>query len=415
MKVFKFGGASVKDASGVQNLAAIIKQQSEKLFIVVSAIGKTTNAMEGVLDSYMRFDVEESLGRFGAVRENHDRLLQDLFGSADISSVKVLYAQVEDYLRADGRRDDYDLAYDALVSYGELLSTTIISEYLNHDGLSSQWLDMRDCIVTDARHREADVNMALSTERLISKLSQEHSIYVGQGFIGATKAGVPTTLGREGSDYSAAVVGVILGAESVTIWKDVPGVMNADPRRFVDAVHIPQLSYQDAVELAYSGASVIHPKTIKPLHNSKIPLYVRPFMSPKDAGSVISAGASRISIPVYIVKSKQVLVTIKPKDFSFVIEERLSDIFRIFNLYRIKINLIQSSAIKLSVSIDDSRYLERLCDDLGADFKVWYNKNLELLTVRGFDNSASCLENIGRCGEVLLEQSTRSTRRILYR
>jgi aspartate kinase len=272
-----------------------------------------------------------------------------------------------------------------LVSYGEIISTKIISAYLFESGIFNAWLDLRGLIVTDSNFREANIRMDESQMRLQQAADfNNYLVFIGQGFIGANIKGDPTTLGREGSDYSAAVVGNLLNAESVTIWKDVPGILNADPRLFENTVHIPELTYLDAVELAYSGAQIIHPKTIKPLENKNIPLYVRPFGSPTDAGTVIKATTEKpIDIPILIMRQNQVLITVRPRDFSFVLEESLSKAFTVMNKHRLKVSLIQSSAISISVCVDNSRYLTGALDELGNDFKVTYNEGLELLTIRG--------------------------------
>jgi len=286
---------------------------------------------------------------------------------------------------------------------------------LEESGLHNSWLDLRGLIVTDSNFREANVRMDESQVRLLKATDFTKSrIYIGQGFIGANIKGDPTTLGREGSDYSAAVVGNLLGAESVTIWKDVPGILNADPRIFENTVHIPELTYLDAVELAFSGAQIIHPKTIKPLENKHIPLYVRPFGNPTEAGSVIKAVTEKpIDVPVFILRKNQVLVTIRPRDFSFVLEESLSKAFVVMNKHRLKIALIQSSAISISVCVDNTRYLAGALDELGNDFKVTYNDGLELLTIRGLNDEIVDRYTTGR--DVLLSQRTRRTGRFLMR
>jgi aspartate kinase len=302
-----------------------------------------------------------------------------------------------------------------LVSYGEIISTSIVSAYLAESGIENSWLDMRKLLVTDSNHREANVRMIESQMRLKKAVDfNQNRIYVGQGFIGANIKGEPTTLGREGSDYSAAVVGNLLDAENVTIWKDVPGILNADPRIFDNTVHIPELTYLDAVELAYSGAQIIHPKTIKPLENKHIPLYVRPFSNPTEAGSVIKATADKpIDVPILILRKNQVLVTVRPRDFSFVLEESLSKAFTIMNKHRLKVSLIQSSAISISVCVDKTRYLTDALDELGNEFKVTYNEGLELLTIRGINDEIVQKTTTDRT--ILLSQRTRRIGRFLMR
>ena len=333
--------------------------------------------------------------------------------SAGTNRVGALFSELGGLLAAASKRDDYDSWYDRIVSYGELISTTIVSGYLAAQGVPNRWLDMRRCFVTDSRHREANINVDRSTLLLRQAVDAfPEQVFVAQGFIGATPGGCPTTLGREGSDYSAAMAGYILGADSVTIWKDVEGVLNADPRLFSDAVHIPQLTYLDAIELAYSGAQVIHPKTIKPLQNKGIPLYVKPFLAPDHAGTLICGRIDTpIGVPILILKQRQVLISIRPKDFSFVLDESVPEIFSDFNQARQKINLIQSSAVNLSLCVDDSRYLERVVDTLQTGFRVVYNKGMELLTVRGYDD-ASYRRFAGAEG-VYLVQKTRRTMRVV--
>jgi len=416
MKVYKFGGASVRSAEGIRNIAHIVSGVSDNLFIVVSAMGKTTNAMEVVLDSFMKADHQASLSKLAEVEAYHNEIITELFVNPDngVEAVKPLFDELKKYI-SEGVGDDYDRWYDRLVSYGEVISTKIVSAFLEESGLHNSWLDLRGLIVTDSNFREANVRMDESQVRLLKATDFTKSrIYIGQGFIGANIKGDPTTLGREGSDYSAAVVGNLLGAESVTIWKDVPGILNADPRIFENTVHIPELTYLDAVELAFSGAQIIHPKTIKPLENKHIPLYVRPFGNPTEAGSVIKAVTEKpIDVPVFILRKNQVLVTIRPRDFSFVLEESLSKAFVVMNKHRLKIALIQSSAISISVCVDNTRYLAGALDELGNDFKVTYNDGLELLTIRGLNNEIVDKYTLER--DILLSQRTRRTGRFLMR
>ena len=417
LHVFKFGGASVRSAEGVKNLARIVAAQTGPLFVVVSAMGKTTNALEGVLEAFMDYRDTEALTRFETIAQQHRAMIEQLFPSdarkAVSERLEALFSQVQQLIDTATARDDYDRWYDRLVGYGELFSTVIVSHYLQDQGLPNRWIDMRNCFVTDSRYREANINIDRSAERLQQAIAgAPESLFVGQGFIGATATGHPTTLGREGSDYSAAMVGYLLDAESVTIWKDVEGILNGDPRLFDDTVYLPQLTYLDAIELAYSGAQVIHPKTIKPLQNKHIPLYVRPFAEPTKPGTVICGRIDRpVDVPIRILKQRQVLVSIRPKDFSFVLEERLGDIFSVFQQYHLKINLIQSSAVNLSVCVDESRYLERVIDTLQVDFRVVYNQGVELLTVRGYDQASYA--RYAEAPGVMLVQKTRRTVRLV--
>jgi len=416
MKVYKFGGASVRSAEGIRNIVRIVSGVNDNLFVVVSAMGKTTNAMEVVLDCFMKADHAGAIQKLVEVENYHREIIAELFSDSAIgeTAVEPLFAELEKYI-IEGIGDDYDRCYDHLVSYGELFSTCIVSAFMAESGTANAWLDMRDLIVTDSNYREANVRMNDSQVRLKKAVDfAKNKIYVGQGFIGANIKGDPTTLGREGSDYSAAVVGNLLDAESVTIWKDVPGILNADPRIFENTVHIPELTYLDAVELAYSGAQIIHPKTIKPLENKQIPLYVRPFGSPTDAGSVIKATTEKpINVPVLILRKNQVLVTIRPRDFSFVLEESLSKAFAVMNKHRLKVSMIQSSAISISVCVDNNRYLAGALDELSNDFKVNYNEGLELLTIRGINDETVNQTTAGRT--ILVSQRTRRSGRFLMK
>ena len=418
IKVYKFGGASVRSAEGIENLRRIVARETGRLFIVVSAMGKTTNALEEVLAYTMRGDKEAALERFGEIQRYHDDTVRTLFPDSEgpRPRLETLYDEIRTTIRNGSPDDDYDRLYDRIVSCGELLSTTVVSEYLSARGLSNRWIDMRRCLITSDRFREADVDTARSEVLLRETVEcAPERLFVGQGFIGATPDGEPTTLGREGSDYSAALVGAMLGAESVSIWKDVDGILNADPRLFDDTVLIPRMGYLDAIELAYSGAQIIHPKTIKPLQNKGIPLYVRPFGDCTKPGSVICAEAhGPLGIPVRILKQNQILVSIRPRDFSFVLEQRLPDIFAVFARYRQKINLIQSSAVNLSLCIDDSRHLQTVVGELQTDFRVVYNKNMELLTIRGYDPD-SYRRYVEQAPGVYLVQKTRRTVRIVRR
>ncbi|MDR0370649.1 MAG: aspartate kinase [Prevotellaceae bacterium] len=416
MKVYKFGGASVRSAEGIRNILRIVSAVEDDLFIVVSAMGKTTNAMEIVLDHFMKVKDVDALAKLAEVASYHNEIIDALFANPE--NGRAVIAPVFDEIRKyidEEPADDYDKCYDRLVSYGEIISTKIVSAYLSESGVANKWLDMRKLLVTDSNFREANVRMEESQERIEKAADfSESKIYIGQGFIGANINGNPTTLGREGSDYTAAVVGNLLNVESVSIWKDVPGILNADPRIFENTVHIPELSYLDAVELAYSGAQVIHPKTIKPLENKKIPLYVRPFNDPSAIGSVIRGRIQKpISVPILILRNNLVLVTMRPRDFSFVLEESLTKAFTVMNKHRLKVSLVQSSAISISVCVDDNRYLTGALDELSNEFRVSYNRDLELLTIRG--TTDEIIEKSTKGREILLSQRTRKSARYLMR
>lgn len=416
MIVYKFGGASVKSSDGIRNIAKIVSGVKENLFIVVSAMGKTTNAMEIVLEHFMKAERAASLEKLAEVETYHNEIIAELFQdkNAGISAVQPLFDELKNYIK-NGVGDDYDRWYDQLVSYGEVISTKIVSAFLRELHIENSWLDMRQLLVTDSNFREANVNMLESEKRLKKAADFSQSqIFIGQGFIGTNMQGKPTTLGREGSDYTAAVAGNLLDAESVTIWKDVPGILNADPRIFPDTVHIPELTYMDAVELAYSGAQIIHPKTIKPLENKQIPLFVRPFGSPAEAGSVIKGQISKpIDVPVLILRKNQVLVTLRPLDFSFVLEESLTWIFTVVEKHRLKVSLIQSSAVSISICVDNTRYLQAALDELANDFRVTYNDHLELLTIRG--TTPEIIKENTADREILVQQRTRRIGRFVMR
>lgn len=416
MIVYKFGGASVRSAEGIKNIVSIISDVSDNLCIIVSAMGKTTNALERMLDSFMRTQKDEALTQLIEIEQFHCEICNKLFSrkkeTAEI--LNSIFIKIKELI-ISGIGDDYDYWYDRLVSYGEIISTKIISAYLKTQKFDNKWLDMRKLLITDSNFREANINMEQSRKNLCKIIDfNQYKIFIGQGFIGANQKGDPTTLGREGSDYTAAIVGNLLDAQSVTIWKDVPGILNADPRIFPNTILIPELTYADAAELAYSGAQIIHPKTVKPLENKNIPLYVRPFSAPHECGSVIKKQTVHpIDVPVLILRVKQVLVSIRPRDFSFVLEDSLSHAFVVLNKHRIKVSLIQSSAVSISVCVDNTRYLSAALDELSNDYQVTYNYNLELLTVRG--TNAKIEKELTESREILLSQHTRRIARFLMR
>lgn len=436
MKVYKFGGASVKDAEGVRNLQQIVAQESDDLVIVVSAMGKTTNALEALLADLLANKDEEVTEKWKDILKFHFGIMDGLdFSNAlerevsrklgggwqpqqlrDAGVKRVLGNLIGDGSVNSKVANVYERAYDAVVSMGERMSTTIVAAYLRQCGIDVVLWDMTWLLQTDETFREAAVDMEAS-EKLIRKAWDKiegRKIVVAQGFIGGTKNGEPTTLGREGSDYSAAIIGNILGAESVTIWKDVPGILNADPRLVSETTKIDELSYNDAVELAYSGAQVIHPKTIRPLENKHIPLYVKPFGDAKAAGSIIKDEAKAIDVPVYIWRKNQVLITMRAKDFSFVLEESLSHIFEIVKRNRLKVSLIQSSAVTISVCMDnDGRRVQQAIAELQNDYKVSWNEGLSLLTIRGTTPEILRREQEGRT--ILLSQTTRRTARFVMK
>ncbi len=406
----------MKDAHGVRNLAGIISGEGERLFVIVSAMGKTTNGLEKVLDAFYEGRRDDALALLQEITDYHDGIIADLWNSADIpAAIAGLYAELNGIVgHQDPRSREYEAWYDLIVGYGELMSTAIVSGYLASAGIANQWVDMRKVFVTNARHRDANIDMERSSVLLKDVVgTSDADIFIGQGFIGATADGQPTTIGREGSDYSAAVAGYILDADSVAIWKDVEGILNGDPKIFPDAEYIPELTYLDAIELAYNGAQIIHPKTIKPLQNKGIPLHVKCFLDKEKPGSVIKGKiAGEINIPILIIKRDQVLMSIRPHDFSFVLEERFAEIFALLEKYNAKVNLIQSSAVDLSISMDRSRYLDEIVGILNRnDYRASYNTGMELLTIRGY--TPAQLAEYGDAPDVYLCQRTRKTLRVV--
>ena len=417
MKVFKFGGASVKDAQAVKNLKQIIElENSDRLLIVVSAMDKTTNWLERVVIAFT--SGEEWKKPLLAVFDFHRIQLEQLLGkenSTASESLDKIQHYAFTFLEQD-ENSEYDFIYDQIVSLGEILSTKIIAAYLENEGLDITWADARKLVHTDNTYRDAKVNWKETETRIKDFWSNEKSHFViTQGFIGGGEHKRTTTLGREGSDFSAAIFAYCLSAVSVTIWKDVPGMLNADPKHFSNTSLLENISYREAVELSYYGASAIHPKTIKPLENKHIPLYVKSFKEPEEPGSVINDNTIEDSkVPSYIFKSNQVLISISSRDFSFIVEEHISDIFKRFASHRLNIQTMQNSAISFSVSIaNQPSQIQDLLDDLKKDYKVLYNEGLELLTIRHF--SEQIVSELIKGREVMLEQKTRHTMRILMR
>ena len=419
MQVFKFGGASVKDAEGAKNVAEVLKQfPNQKIAVVVSAMGKTTNSLERLAKAFF-YKTENAEIILEEVKKYHVDICQHLFANSshpifiELENTFVeLYWAIE-----DEPTHSFDFEYDQIVSMGEVISTKIISAYLNDVGLQNKWVDARGLIQTDNSYREGKVDFAL-TESLIKrdleKVFTSTNIIVTQGFIGGTSENFTTTLGREGSDYTASILAYCLNADNVTIWKDVPGVLNADPKWFSHTKKIDQLSYHDAIELTYYGATVIHPKTIKPLQNKNIPLHVKSFLKPKEEGTIIKDGEKRLNIPSYIFKINQVLISIQPKDFSFIAEDNLSDIFDLFSKHGVKINLMQLSAISFSVCCDHDEFkIQNLVNELQTQFKILYNSGLELMTVRYYTQET--IDTLTAQKIILLEQRSRFTVQMVMR
>ncbi len=420
MKVFKFGGASVKDAAAVKNVAAVLKMfPNEDLVVVISAMGKTTNALEKVVHAYFH-DKENAHPLLNEVKEYHHAIMEELFSETNhpvFEKVNNFFVEIDWVLEEETR--SYGFIYDQIVSMGELISTAIVSAYLNSVSIKNVWQDVRDVLQSDNTYREAKVNWEMSTGLISNKIptlfNKENHIVITQGFIGSTSENYTSTLGREGSDYTAAILAHILNAESVSIWKDVPGVLNADPKFFNDAQKLEQISYLDAIELAYFGASVIHPKTIKPLENKNIPLYVKSFLNPSSKGTLIAKDLeTKPLVPSFIFKTNQVLLSISAKDFSFIAEENLSNIFSHFAECGVKLNLMQNSAISFSVCVDDDEEkLPKLIEQLKKNYKVLYNKNLQLYTIRHY--FPSTIEALTNNREILLEQRSRNTAQIVMK
>jgi aspartate kinase len=425
LKVFKFGGASVKDADSVRNVAAILKKYSpEKLVVIISAMDKTTNALEKVLNAW--YENDERLGTFiQEVIIYHQTIITALFPDKNhpvYFKTNMLFGELEGHL-STAPSLNYDFDYDQVVSFGELFSTTIISEFLVSGGFNCQWFDVRELIKTDTTWREARVNWE-TTESLIREQvsgfldnsKTTPAIALTQGFLGSSADGSTTTLGREGSDYTAAIFAYALLAEEMGIWKDVPGLLNADPKYFSVTELLASISYREAIELAYYGATVIHPKTIKPLQNKDIPLRIKSFVDPERDGTVITQNTSADSlIPSFIFKVNQVLISISPRDFSFIDEQSLSEILAVFADNSIHISLMQNSAISFSVCVDhNERRLSQLFEALGKEYKVRYNTGLELITIRHYDQAT--IDRVLEDGKtVLLEMRSRLTAQFVVR
>lgn len=408
MKVYKFGGASVKDAHGVRNLKDIVALSNDDLMVVVSAMGKTTNALERLVSALAKGDEQTAEQEWLGVLDQHVYTMRDLGLQPNVD---VRLPMMPEY----NKNWSYDKNYDQIVSLGEIISTQIIAVFLLKSGIPTEWWNIPKLLLTDSTYREAQVDIEHSSKVIQAGWNRANrpKVVVAQGFIGGDAEGNRTTLGREGSDYTAALLGNFLNADSVTIWKDVPGILNADPRLVADTVKIDQLTYHDAVELAYSGAQVIHPKTIRPLENKKIPLFVKPFDNPIADGSIITATAEPICVPVYIWRMNQVLITLRAKDFSFVLEESLSHIFQIIHANRLKVSLIQSSAVTISVCVDNSRFVAQAIEQLQEAYRVTWNEDLSLLTVRGTTPAILKREQEGR--DILLSQITRRTAKLVIK
>lgn len=411
MKVYKFGGASIKDYKSIIRLSKIIRKQNhDKMILIVSAMGKTTNSMEKIVLSYMN-SYKNLADKLESVKNFHYDLIKDLFKKNSSSIIKIVqsvFDEINQFLK-NNKENDYNIVYDQIVSYGEILSSIIISKYLNSIGLNTKWIDARSCIITDEYYRDANVDFE-KTSKLIKRKFKDKGLFVSQGFIGSNTKSLTTTLGREGSDYSAAIFAHALNAKSLTIWKDVRGVLNADPRFFNKTRLLSKISYEEAIELAFYGASIIHPKTLQPLKKKEIPLFVKSFLSPFSKGTIIYKKDSRvINIPSHIVKFNRVLLKISSKDFSFIVEKKISLIFSMLSKHKMKVELIQNSAISFSVVLNNKyEKLDELLYELRKTFKVSIDKEVSLFTIRHFNlNSLKHIKKLNQ--NILLEQRTFKT------
>lgn len=414
MRIFKFGGASVKDADGIKNVFSVLEKVGhEDTLLVISAMGKTTNALELVIKNY--FEKSNELhSSLQEVRKYHNQILLDLFDDEEhdvFYAVNSHFADLEYFIRSN-KSPNYNFVYDQVVSFGEIVSTTIVSHYFNHAGLKNNWIDVRNFIKTNNNYRDADVDWE-KTQQFISKGVKKKALNITQGFLGSDENNFTTTLGREGSDYTAAIFAYCLNAESVTIWKDVPGVLNADPRYFENAVLLNQISYREAIELAFYGASVIHPKTLQPLQKKEIPLFVKSFVNPLLPGTSVSKGQDlEPKTPCFIVKRDQLLLSLSSIDFSFIMEENISEIFALLHQYKIKTSLIQNSAISFSVCLEDKfGNFNEVKNILSKKFRISYNENVSLYTIRHFDEKSAKM--VEKDKNVLVKQISRETMQIV--
>ena len=417
MHVFKFGGASVKDAQGVRNVATVLNQTQEaNLVIVISAMGKTTNALEGVVTCY--FNEPTKLKQaIEAIKAYHWSICQELFTDPNqpvFSYLQELITALSSFLQTN-KSTNKAYVYDQVVGYGELLSTTIVSTYLTQKGLQSTWIDIRTCIVTDSSFRDACVNWQKTKQHIVKNIAPK-GITITQGFLAAeANNNFTTTLGREGSDYTAAILAYCLDAAGVTIWKDVPGVLNADPRYFNTTRLLKHISYREAIELAFYGASVIHPKTLQPLQKKEIPLFVKSFYDPLSPGTCVGKGVTLDpKTACFILKKEQILLSLSSLDFSFMVEKNISDVFTLLDTYKMKVSLIQNSAISFSVVIDDAYHnLDSLLSSLRAAFRVSWNENVTLYTIR--HASSKDVKSLIQNKKVLLKQESRETIQVVIK
>ncbi|KAB1069761.1 aspartate kinase [Tamlana haliotis] len=414
MRIYKFGGASIKDAKGVKNVASVLQKTGyENTLIVISAMGKTTNALEMVIKNYFE-NKNELQSAIQEVKKYHNGILLELFDHDEntiFEKVNAFFDELHAFFKIN-KSPDYSYVYDQVIGYGELISTTIVSEYLNSINLKNHWIDVREHIKTDSYFRRAKVDWDL-TQQSIKENFGKDTLNITQGFLGSDSHNFTTTLGREGSDYTAAIFAYCLNADSVTIWKDVPGVLNADPRYFGNTTLLNKISYREAIELAFYGASVIHPKTLQPLQRKEIPLFVKSFINPEAPGTQIGKNKDlEPKIPCFIVKKDQALIALSSLDFSYIVEENISEIFNLLATYKMKVNVIQNSAISFSVCIDNVyNNLDQLLQHLKAKFKVTCHENVSLYTIRHYNSES--IHQIEANKTVLIKQLTQETTQVV--
>jgi aspartate kinase len=414
MKIFKFGGASVRDAENVRNVCRVLRITGyQNCLIIASAMGKTTNALEVVVHNYFQ-NKPQLTASIDVVKNYHLAIVEELFPNKShriYTRFYSIFEEINSFLSVN-KSPNYNFVYDQIVSFGEIISTTILHFYLEECDIRNTWQDVRTLVKTDNTNRDANVDWDLTTQNIQREI-QSDRLYITQGFIGSDNNGFSTTLGREGSDYSAAIFAYALNAESVTIWKDVLGVLNADPRYFSETTLLEHISYQEAIELAFYGASVIHPKTLQPLRQKEIPLYVKSFLHPELSGTEVYKGATlNPVVPCYIVKKDQLLISFSSKDFSFIMEQNISDIFKLFYEYNIKVNVIQNSAISFSVCAEDKfNRFEELRKILSDKFRISFNENVSLYTIRHFDDESA--QKVLNQKTLLLKQVNRETLQIV--
>lgn len=421
MLVFKFGGASVKDADAVKNVAKILNlYPNEKLLVVVSAMGKTTNLLETIINAYWKKDLAGFETAIYEAEKYHQQIVSDLFQEENTTickEIETIFADLQQKI-TNTPSDDFNLEYDQIVSLGEVLSTKIVHAFLEKENYSVAWADARKLICTDDSYRDGTVDWTktqTAIEKELIPVFEEKNVVITQGFIGSSTQNKTVTLGREGSDYSAGIFAFCTNAESVTIWKDVPGMLNADPKYFDDTVKLDEISFKEAIELSYYGASVIHPKTIKPLQNKSIPLYVKSFIAPQEKGTIIHSCMDYDElVPSFIVKHKQLLLSIMPKDFSFMVEENLREVFELLSKTKVKINLMQNSALSFSFLVDEDKIdFDRLLTLFQSNYNVKFNRDLELVTIRHYDQET--IDKMSEGKQKILEQRDRQTVRLLLK